>query len=342
MVARAISVPLVQGSPEWHAWRRTGVGSSDIPVITGDAPWGDPVTLYQEKLGYAAAPVVSAHMEAGHWLEDLIARWYAKETGRRVRRVNRGLRSREHAFAIASPDREVPRRGLLEVKVADHPGDSWGRPGTDEIPDHYFEQTTWQAIVADVEVVDVAVFFTRTRRREIYTVGRDREVEQELLEYGADFWRCVEQRTPPEPVARSLRLPLKADEIEADDEIVELVQMLESAQRALDLEKDAVEQFKGQLRDRLADVGGARGDGFRIHYRPNADSTVTNWEAVARAYREAIEHELALVANDDMSETALPTEDGWLDRVVADLTSTKPGARPLIVRRQKEKSNRAA
>jgi putative phage-type endonuclease len=329
---------LVQRSPEWHAWRRTGIGSSDIPVITGDAPWGDPVTIYQEKLGYTAAAVSTPHMDAGTWLEDIIARWWADEKRHRVRKVNYGLRSREHRFAIASPDRAVPGRGLLEVKVADHPGDSWGKPNTDQIPDHYFEQVQWQAAVAGVEVVDIAVFFTRTRRREPYTVLRDQSVIDELLEYGAAFWRHVEERTPPEPVARSLRLPLKADEIEADDEITELVQMLESAQRALDLEKDAVEQFKGQLKERLAEVGGARGNGFRIHYRPNADSTVTNWEAVARAYRELIETN-GLDVNLPQLRALLPR---GLDGIVEDLTSTKPGARPLLVKRAKEGTRVAA
>ena len=331
---------LVAGSPEWHAWRRTGVGSSDIAVITGDAPWRDAsvVSLYQEKLNYTPARVQNASMEAGQWLEDLIARWYAKREDRRVRRLGYGLRSRSHPFAIASPDREVPGRGLLEVKIADHPGDDWGEPGGAQIPDHYLEQVQWQAHVADVDVVDVAVFFTRTRRREVYTVERDPTIVEELLEYGAGFWRCVEQRTPPEPLERSLRLPLREDEIEADDAITELVGLHDALAAEKDEADVALEAVRKELRAKLADVGGARGDGFRIAYRYNRDSTVTNWEAVAGAYRNCLEL-IASTAVDAAKGRGL-IED--LDQVVADLTSIKPGARPLVVRRPKENTRAAA
>lgn len=328
MTSRPLSVPLTPGSPEWHAWRLTGIGSSDIAVITGDAPWGDPVTLYQEKLGYAAGRVQTASMEAGQWLEDLVARWWAKETGRRAWRINRGLRSRSHEFAIASPDRGIPG-GLLEVKIADHPGDAWGEPGSADIPDHYFEQVQWQAHVADVDVVELAVFFTRTRRRTRYTVPRDPGTVEELLEYGAAFWRCVQERRAPEPLERALRLPLRADEIEADEELGAFVRRYEAAKADVDAMTEELEEAKNLIRAKLADVGGARGDGFRVAYRPNADSTVTNWQAVALDYRQKL-------------QLAADYQDDDLDAVVDDLTSTKPGARPLVVRRPKEKQRVAA
>lgn len=327
--------PLVQGTPEWHAWRRSGVGSSDISVITGDAPWrdADVVALYQEKLGYTPSRVASPSMDAGLWLEDLIARWYAEREGRRVRRINYGLRSRSHPFAIASPDRAVPGRGLLEVKIADHPGDSWGAPGTDQVPDHYLEQAEWQAHVADVDVVDIAVFFTRTRRREVYSIGRDPGLVDELLEFGAAFWRHVESRTPPERPDRVTHLPLREDEVEADAETVELVGMLASAERALENEKEAVEQFRSSLRERLAGVGGARGPGFRIRYRPTKDRVETDWRAVALAYRQMIEELDEALTASPRAEAALRAD---LDRIEAELTQTKPGSRPLVVTRSKE------
>lgn len=319
---------LVQGSAAWHAWRRTGVGSSDISVLTGDAPWGDPVTLFQEKLGYAAPVLATASMEAGQWLEDLIAHWYAKKTERRVRVINYGLRSREHPFAIASPDRAVPGRGLLEVKIADHPGDAWGKPGTDQVPDRVVEQALWQAEVAGVEVVDVAVFFTRTRRREVYSVGHDPAIVTELLAFGADFWRCVETRTPPEPVERRLHLPLREDEIEADEELTSYTLRYLAAKDDLGEMEEELEAAKELLKMRLDQVGGARGDGFRIHYRPNADSTIVAWDRAAIAYRQRL------------VDAGVPEAE--LDQVIADLTSTKQGARPLVVRRQKERTDRAA
>ena len=339
-MARPARTPLVPGSPEWHAWRRTGVGSSDIPIITGDAPWrdADVVSLYQEKLGYTPARVASASMEAGQWLEDIIARWWADKTSRKVRRINAGLRSRDMSWAIASPDRAVAGGGLLEVKIADHPGDAWGKPESDQIPDHYFEQVQWQAFVADVEVVDVAVFFTRSRQRVPYRVGRDMGVIDELLEYGAAFWRCVQERTAPQPPTARVNLPLREDEIEADEELELLTVQLIEAEQDLAGRQSVVDELKSAIRERLSDVGGARGPGFRIHYRPQADRTITNWQAAAQAYRDLIE-EYGLDVDFATFQRVLPK---GLDGVLADLTSTKPGARPLLVKRTKEGTRASA
>lgn len=324
-MSRPIRVPTIPGSAEWRALRRTGVGASDLPIIVGDSPFSDPVTLFQEKLGYTADPIENASMEAGHWLEDLIARWYAETEHRKVRRVNALLRKREEPWMIATPDREVAGKRLLEVKVTDHPGAEWGTPGTDQVPDRVIEQVQWQAEVADVDVVDVAVFFTRTRRREVYTVGRDPAIVSELVAYGAEFWRCVQERTPPVPRGVGLRTLLRADEIEADAELTAYVRRYLAAKadiEAMEAERDAA---KALIADRLDAVGGARGDDFRIHYRPRADSAVVAWQKVAAAYRDEIESKFE-------TGEGIPREvTERLDRVVAELTSVRSGGRPLLI-----------
>lgn len=345
MSARRVErTPLVQGSPEWHEWRRTGVGSSDIPVITGDAHYGDVATLYQEKLGYTATRVETDFMAAGKRLEKVIAGWYQEDTGHPVRTVNFGLRDRERRFMIASLDREatiVGKRRPLEIKTAAAPGDEWGKTSLDNpsdvIPDRYLEQVQWQAAVSGADVVDLAVFFFSTRRWEPYRIGRDQGVIDELVEYGAAFWRCVETRTAPEPVEHRLRLPLRADEIEADEALIELVELHDELHAEKDAAEASLAEVKAELRQKLDDVGGVRGPGFRVHYRHNADSTVTNWEAVAGAYRTRLE----LVASTLVAPSSRDDVVADLDDILADLTSLKPGARPLVVRRQKEKTRAA-
>ena len=42
---------LRQNTPEWHRWRRQGIGASDAPVIMGETPFKTPRTLWSIKTG---------------------------------------------------------------------------------------------------------------------------------------------------------------------------------------------------------------------------------------------------------------------------------------------------
>ena len=36
---------------EWLAWRRSGIGASDVAGILGISPWASPFTVWADKLG---------------------------------------------------------------------------------------------------------------------------------------------------------------------------------------------------------------------------------------------------------------------------------------------------
>ena len=42
-----------QNSPEWHEWRRKGIGSSDAPAVMKVSPWMTPYMLWEIKRGVA-------------------------------------------------------------------------------------------------------------------------------------------------------------------------------------------------------------------------------------------------------------------------------------------------
>lgn len=39
------------GSPEWLAYRRTGIGASEVGSVLGVCPWKSPVDVWLEKMG---------------------------------------------------------------------------------------------------------------------------------------------------------------------------------------------------------------------------------------------------------------------------------------------------
>jgi hypothetical protein len=83
----ATLLPVRQGTPARLEFRRTGIGSSDAPVIAGER--GSLVALWAEKAGLVKREPVDAAtqrlFDRGHRLEPVVAAWYTDETGRPLR-----------------------------------------------------------------------------------------------------------------------------------------------------------------------------------------------------------------------------------------------------------------
>lgn len=316
-------------SPEWHATRRTGIGSSDAPIITGDAPWGDLLTLYAVKAGIIDEPDnENRQTEWGRRLEDVVATWYAESTGRKVRRVNRILRHREHPWMLASLDRVAGRR-VVEIKTRRYPDDEWGPAGTAEVPPHYLVQVQHQLAVTGYDEADLAVLFAGSDPR-LYVIPRDDALIESLIELESEFMECVRTGSPPEPLVRRQRaiVPIREGEILAPDDgplgkgiegLYHLRQEIKALQKD---EADATEAVKTLM----GPMTGARSGPYRVAYKPNADSHPVRWELVAAAYRKALE------------EAGTSVD---LDAIEALFTDTKPGFRPLRITRKEEAVNAA-
>ena len=69
---------------DWLAWRRGGIGGSDIAAILSLSPWQSPWSLWADKTGLAADTHENEAMEAGRWLELAIGPWFADRTGLHV------------------------------------------------------------------------------------------------------------------------------------------------------------------------------------------------------------------------------------------------------------------
>lgn len=318
----AIALPERQQTPEWRKRRSVGVGSSDAPIIAGVAPWGDIRTLFAEKVGWAAPIIETRPMAWGKHLEPAIAAAYADETGRKLRRVNRLLQHREHAWMLASLDRVVVgERRLVEIKTARFASEQWGLAGTDEVPDHYRLQVLHQLGVTGYDVADIVVLFAGSDLR-IYTVPRDNDLLNDLVSLEGVFWAAVQAKSLPADLADlgPRPVPLREGEVDAN-EIQAPIPLL--ANRAAGLRRDlkVVEQFKEQaeaeLKTAIDEYTAIRGDGFRITYRQQGDRQQTGWEQVAAGYRTRLEEMGADVAELDMLRDLF--------------TTTRRGNRPLLI-----------
>ncbi|MBO8169318.1 MAG: YqaJ viral recombinase family protein [Thermoanaerobacteraceae bacterium] len=187
---------------EWLAWRRKGIGGSDIGAICGVNPWKSPVAVYLEKVGEVKEDREDNEaMHFGRVLEDVIAKEFSRRTGYKVQRRNAILQHPKVEWALANIDRLILAKdsddgnGILEIKTANE----YARGDWEEgkIPDQYLLQLQWYLFVTGLKWGYFATLVGGNKFYH-YRVERDDEIIEYLVKICGDFWKMVQDRTPPE------------------------------------------------------------------------------------------------------------------------------------------------
>lgn len=328
-----IATDVIQGSPEWLAKRREGIGSSDAPIIAGES--GSVVELWAEKSGLiereAPDEDTARLFEWGHRLEPVVAQWYADTTGRALRRVNRMLVHPKIPWAFASLDRvTIGEKRIVEVKTTRRGWDA-GEP----VPGRVQAQVQHQLWVAGYDVADVAVL-TGGSEPKVYEIPRDDAFIADLAFLETEFWGWVTSGTrPPMDGSENARRALSRMHPRNDgtlippDAATDRVFYDWMAARVVKDEAEAqADTLANTLRALIGDADGIEG---RVTWKKNRDSTRTDWPSVARAYRGVIEHlqvqpDYRHGVNAFLSDEAGTTR---LDDIESIHTSTVEGARVL-------------
>ena len=138
---------------QWLAARTQGIGASEVATIVGLNPWETPYQLWRRKTGLDAPKPENTAMATGHILEDGVAQFWARETGREIIRNSRTdfmFVDAEHQELRVSPDRTYwlggtrndDNKGILECKTTRLVIDQ------DDIPRHWFVQVQMNLGVA--------------------------------------------------------------------------------------------------------------------------------------------------------------------------------------------------
>ena len=108
---------------EWLAYRRQGIGGSDVAAILGISPFRTARDLFDDKLNIASAVDDSGNwvaFEMGHLLEPLVARIFVKKTGLEVFLFKKMCWHRQFPLMLADVDYFVRlpdgRTVILEIK----------------------------------------------------------------------------------------------------------------------------------------------------------------------------------------------------------------------------------
>lgn len=225
------TVELVQGSLEWHAFRKMHIGSSDAPAVLGVSPYRTMRQCAAEKIGLPQ-PLLEAEEEKnefifnrGHAVEKKIREQFKELTG--VFMAPLVCVHPEYEVLAASLDGFDPRLGVLEAKLVGQAvlkkAEALG-----EIPEHHAVQMQHQMMVTGA---DVGSWFGHDGKGTgfMVTVPADRAKQAQMIETELKFWEMVKAKVLPPLTDRDYL------EIENDPDMASLKELKELMDNATSL-----------------------------------------------------------------------------------------------------------
>lgn len=181
---------------EWLKERQCGIGGSDVGAILGINKYKTPFEVYLEK----TEPIteVREQSESAYWgdqFEEVVAKEFEKRTGKKVRRDRKHYKHKDYPYMLANIDRKiVGENAILECKTANQfLANEWEE---DEIPASYLLQVQHYLFVTGAELGYIAVLIGG--QKFIWKeVTRDEELIQMIIEAEKNFWKMVQDKTPP-------------------------------------------------------------------------------------------------------------------------------------------------
>ena len=183
---------------EWLRIRKGYIGGSDAGAIVGLNPYASPFSVWAEKTGKLPEFEGNVSTRVGTELEDLVARLFAEETGKKVQRCNFTLVNEQYPFACANIDREVLNEdAVLECKTTNS-FVNVKKFRTGEYPEQWYAQMTHYLAVTGAKKCYLAVLI-ECRDFKIFELDRDEGEIKALMDAERDFWNnyVLTQRTPP-------------------------------------------------------------------------------------------------------------------------------------------------
>ena len=181
---------------DWLRYRKCGITGTDAGAILGLNLYRSAFQVYHDKISDTIENIDNEAMRQGRDLEDYVARRWMEETGKRVYRLPAMLYHPKYPFAHADVDRMVMGENAgLECKTTFSL--DLKQFNSIEFPVQYYAQCVHYLAVTGADRWYLAVlaygrgFFT-------FVLERDQAEIDALMAAEADFWKLVEQDTPPD------------------------------------------------------------------------------------------------------------------------------------------------
>lgn len=187
---------------EWLALRKYYIGGSDAAGCVGLSPWSSPFSVWLSKSKKRDDVDDDAKKALKMWYgnaaEEIVAKRFVMETGKKVQRNNAMMVSKKWPWMLADIDRElVDEDAILEIKTTS----AWNRDQWADgmIPIHYEIQCHHYMAVTGAKKCYIAVMLGAGDGFEIREIERDEDTIHILVEEEGKFWRFVETGEMPNP-----------------------------------------------------------------------------------------------------------------------------------------------
>lgn len=266
---------------DWLRIRTKSIGGSDCGAILGMNKYESPLSLYNKKIGLIEPEDISDKLPVrfGNWNEDLVAKLFEEETGKKVRNHNFMMYHKDYDFISANVDKVlVSENAILECKTASEFKKKEWIDGN--VPGSYMAQCYHYMLVTGAERVYIAVLFGNSSFQ-YEVIERDEEVLQQILEKEINFWKNhVEKRIPPEAdnskasedALNKMWQPKKESEIKFGDEQANLLKkwhIIQKQKKQLDEDERAV---KNKLREYMGENEVGKSENFKATWKPQKSS----------------------------------------------------------------------
>lgn len=182
---------------KWLAYRRKGIGGSDVAALLGISPWRTARDLYFDKLNIVAVEDNEDNwvaLEMGHLLEPLVAKIFQHRTGYKVYQIKKMFQHPQYSWMLADVDYfvELPdgSTAILEIKTTNYNArDNWWLNGEETVPVYYETQGRHYMAVMNVDRCFFCCLYGNNEEETIIReIRRDEAYEDEMIFLEQHFW----------------------------------------------------------------------------------------------------------------------------------------------------------
>ncbi|WP_201604102.1 YqaJ viral recombinase family nuclease [Psychrobacter submarinus] len=294
---------------KWLEVRKQGIGSSDAAAACGIHPFLSMLELWMIKTGRMASNIDASNNNGidgysplywGNTLEPMVAKYYQKHTGNKVRRINAILQhpDPDNHFMLANLDYAITGSDEVQILECKTTGEHGAKLWKHGVPLYVTCQVQHQLAVTGKTAAHICVLLCGHEAK-IYKVERDERLIESIMEHERLFWQYVQTDTPPTPdhsesAARALKQlypkpePNSKIDFKNDAGANKLFEQLLSYRDYMQELEQRHDQVKHQLQSLIQDNEIAVFEKGAISWKRSKDSVSLDTKAVLRAHPELL------------------------------------------------------